>query len=338
MKKPNNWGSIRMPWGNSDGQKEVRQVSCKWTFLAKSNPFIAEQFVARVPVFGIEVFMILTVSRFRILCLPVVVLVASASVAWGQGEQYLELPIAEEYQTVTIPSEVESDEKRAMTSQNSKARAAIRAGQKATQDAIVNGGNLGTDAISKYLDGFVFPTLTQQSQLTEAGTLRDGFNRAYLPSSLPVQARLNFINNVAVPKLRVIVDDQTLSPAARVNACVMLAGLDEKQLDRRNRTAPRPSLEALRVLNGVLQGADYPDFLKASALSGILRHVQIDGAVDTPRIPVATTSSLIDYVTQSWDQIFTDDAELNEIIPTLGMTRSRAIEQAALVIRQRKGD
>ena len=45
----------------------------------------------------------------------------------------------------------------------------------------------------------------------------------------------------------------------------------------------------------------------------------------------------VEYLYNDLSRI-TDDAELNEIIPTLGMTRSRAIEQAALVIRQRKGD
>jgi len=147
--------------------------------------------------------------------------------------------------------------------------------------------------------------------LANAGAMRDGFIRAYLPSSLPAQARLNFIQNVAVPKLKAIVDDETLFPAARVNACVMLASLDEKLLDRRNRTAPQPSLEALRVLNGVLQG-NSPEYLKASAFSGILRHVQIDGAVSSARIPDATTNALVGYVTQSWDKILTEDAELKD--------------------------
>lgn len=43
----------------------------------------------------------------------------------------------------------------------------------------------------------------------------------------------------------------------------------------------------------------------------------------------------VEYLYNDLSVIKSDD-ELNEIIPNLGMTRARAIEQAGLVIRQRK--
>ena len=44
----------------------------------------------------------------------------------------------------------------------------------------------------------------------------------------------------------------------------------------------------------------------------------------------------VEYLHQDLSKIDSDE-QLNEIIPSLGMTRARAIEQAGLVIRQRKG-
>lgn len=46
--------------------------------------------------------------------------------------------------------------------------------------------------------------------------------------------------------------------------------------------------------------------------------------------------SSVEYLYNDLSRIDNDD-KLNEVIPSLGITRSRAIEQAGLVIRQRKG-
>ena len=43
----------------------------------------------------------------------------------------------------------------------------------------------------------------------------------------------------------------------------------------------------------------------------------------------------VEFLYKDLSKIDSDD-QLNDVIPNLGMTRSRAIEQAGLVIRQRK--
>lgn len=45
----------------------------------------------------------------------------------------------------------------------------------------------------------------------------------------------------------------------------------------------------------------------------------------------------VEYLYNDLSNIQNDD-QLNDIVPNLGMTRSCAIEQTGLVIRQRKGD
>ena len=63
----------------------------------------------------------------------------------------------------------------------------------------------------------------------------------------------------------------------------------------------------------------------------------------TPIVPIEPLYSMlhcapldaVEYLYNDLSIIDSDD-ELNQIIPGLGITRSRAIEQAGLVIRQRK--
>ena len=227
----------------------------------------------------------------------------------AMAQDFDELPMAEKYEMVEIDDD--DPNRRELSRVNRDARAVRKSGLKAIQTLLASGANVDVPATKEYLDGFVFPSMTMEESLRDAGRLRFEFDRSYLGTKFTTASRVPFIENVLMPRFKTIVENEDLSPAARVNAVVMISRLDDSPLVRTTKTAPRPSLAAFDELVAIWRGQS-PDYLKAAAFSGILRHMQVDNAVASARIPGDKKSQLMGAVTASVDAILAEDPELKE--------------------------
>ncbi len=229
----------------------------------------------------------------------------------GQQDQSDQLPIAAKYKEVgRIDSDAEN--RRELQKQNRDAKAAQKEGIRLIQNAMESGSSLQTADIKEYVDGYLLPRLTLKKELAKAGQLRDEFDRYFMSSKFSVAARTSFIKQIAVPGLKSIISNKKLSPAARVNAVVMLSQLDESPLVRISRTPPRPSLDAFQELTAIFTNNASEPFLQAPAFSGILRHIEIDTAAGAQRIPQAELTSLTQFVSNMFDTIVKEDPELKD--------------------------
>ncbi|QEG20622.1 hypothetical protein [Mariniblastus fucicola] len=236
---------------------------------------------------------------------------AAASVApvadAAQAKDYKELPLAKKYQMVEVDEDAEN--RRELTTINRNARAARRDDQKAVQAILLSGGNVNVPETQAFFDGYVFPSMTMEENLRDAGRLRYDFDRAYLGTKYVTGSRTTLIESILLPGLQKLVDNEELTPAARVNAVVLISRLDDSPLVRSSKTPPRPSLKGLDSLITMWQG-DYPEYLKAAAFAGIIRHMEVDDAIATPRIPNDRKTQLMSAVTTAMDAILAADPEL----------------------------
>jgi hypothetical protein len=221
------------------------------------------------------------------------------------GQEYAELEVAAEYFV-----DPDAGDSKAEKQKNKDAKNAIKDGEKAVQAILTSGGNVAAPEVKAYFDGYVFPSMTQAANLANAGKMRSDFDRDFLGTKFTRSNRVPLINNIILPGLQKIVDDDKLSPAARVNAVVLMSRLDDTPLVRISKTPPKPSLTAFDALLAIWQGNNYPEFLKASALSGILRHVEVDSAISSARIPADRNTGLMRSVTGMLDNIIADDPKL----------------------------
>ena len=245
-------------------------------------------------------------------------MLVTASTSFAQDDDD-GLPYAERYRFVEVDED--GPNKRAQSQTNRDAKAARRDDMKALQAILTSGGNPNVQATQDFFDGFVFPSMTKSSNLTKAGRLRYEFDRAYLGTKYVSASRVPFIENIALPGLKKLIDNEDLSPAARVNAVVLISRLDEAPLVRTSKTPPRPSLRAFDELISVWRG-NYPEFIKAAAFSGILRHMDVDDAVNTARIPGDRKNQLMAAVTASVDKILGEDPELKGDLNRWKVTKS----------------
>lgn len=260
------------------------------------------KFVVRFPLFrAMGLFAVAT--TFAIL---------ASSSGQAQQQDFEELPLAEKYQLIP-QEEIDSDpeNRRELSQRNRAARTAARNELKAIQAILLSGGNIESATTQEYFQGYVFPSMTLEENLKEAGKLRYNFDRAYLGTKYVGASRRPLIENIILPGLQELVDNERLSPSARVNAVVLMSRLDDSPLVRSTKTAPRPSMAAFDSLAAIWAG-DYPEFVKVSAFSGILRHVEVDAAVNSPRIPNDRKDSLMRSVTAMLDSITAEDPELKE--------------------------
>ena len=249
-------------------------------------------------------------SRSLVRLIPACLLCAAAFAINGDqvlAQSYVELPLAEKYQMVEIPEDAENS--RELKNLNKLARTARKSEQKAIQAILLAGGDANVPATQEYFDGYVFPSMTMATNLANAGKLRYDFDRAYLGTKYQGASRAPFIQGTLLPGLQKLAANDQLSPAARVNAVVMISRLDDSPLVRTAKRAPRPSLVAFDSLISIWQG-DSPEYLKAAAFSGILRHMEVDDAVTSPRIPNDRKSQLMQAVTSAVDAILAEDPEL----------------------------
>lgn len=224
----------------------------------------------------------LTACRFtRVLtiCLGVLVFglaAANWSVAQNPAKRYKTIPTNEKFRDIDT-SELSGEARRNATRKNSDARRARTESKTAARSAIENGN---IDAAKDYLNGYVYPQMTQPEQLSDAGTMRDGFFRTFMRSDLSQQARQQLISSSILPAMETIVNGNDYYPAARLNAIAMIGRLDDRGLVRSgsDATPPIPSSAAFAFLSGTLTNADLPAYLKAAALQGITRHLKIDRA------------------------------------------------------------
>ena len=225
----------------------------------------------------------------------------------AEAQDFEELPLAEKYRIV----EVDEDDpnKKTLSKINRSAKSARKDGLKAIQAILQSGGGFDGDATVEYLDGYLIPSMTQAENLRDAGKFRYDFDRSYLGTKYTGASRVQFIQNVLLPRLKTLVNNDQIAPAARVNAVVLMSRLDDAPLVRASKTPPRPSLAAFDSLIEIWKSGS-PDFVKAAAFSGILRHMEIDDAVATPRIANEKKSQLMSSVTSDVDAIIAEDPEL----------------------------
>ena len=225
----------------------------------------------------------------------------------AEAQDFEELPLAEKYRIV----EVDEDDpnRKELSKINRSAKSARKDGLKAVQALLLSGGNLDGDATTEFLDGYLVPSMTQAENLRDAGKFRYDFDRSYLGTKYTGGSRVAFIENVMLPRLKTLVNNDRIAPAARVNAVVLMSRLDDAPLVRASKTPPRPSLVAFDSLIEIWQSGS-PDFVKAAAFSGILRHMEIDDAVATSRIPNDRKTQLMSSVASDLDAIIADDPEL----------------------------
>lgn len=84
-------------------------------------------------------------------------------------------------------------------------------------------------------------------------------------------------------------------PVARVNATLMLAQTDDQPADLRAGRPPVPATAALPILVQLYMGTGNPDGVRAAALQGLLRHVQL-GAVTDPRFRSGIAKLALDLI------------------------------------------
>ena len=206
----------------------------------------------------------------------VAMMAATACVAQDAAVQYKTIPTNAKFQDIDLEG-LPADKRREASKKNSESRRARTDAKTKARDGIQS-GNIA--AAKDYLNGFVYPRMTQPGQLSDAGTMRDSFFRTYLRSDLSAQARKQLISTSILPAMQTIANGKDYYPAARLNAVAVIGRLDDRALTRNgsNATPPIPSAEAFTFLSGALESVDIPPYLKAGAMQGITRHLKIDRA------------------------------------------------------------
>jgi hypothetical protein len=206
------------------------------------------------------------------------VMASTPSLAQDAAPKYKIISTSQKYRDVDLEG-LAPEARRAASEKNSKARRARSEAKTAARKGIESGN---VDAAKPYLNGFVYPSMTQPEQLSEAGTMRDSFFRTYLRSDLNQGARQQLINGSVLPAMQTIASGADYYPAARLNAIAMIGRLDDRGLVRNgsNTTPPIPSAAAFKFLSSALSNANMPPYLKAAAMQGITRHLKIDRAAN----------------------------------------------------------
>ena len=188
------------------------------------------------------------------------------------------IPINAKFRDVSTEN-LSGDARTKARSRNTQARKARNVARDAARDGI-SSGNMAP--VKEYFNGYVFPQMTQPEQLKESGTLRDTFFRTFLKSDVNENSRKKLISEVILPAMKAIATGKDYSPSARLNAVALVGRLDESALVKNGTRVrpPRPSLAAFQFLSRQLNDASAPAWLKAAAVQGLVRHLQVDRAVN----------------------------------------------------------
>lgn len=204
--------------------------------------------------------------------------VTATEPCWAQdaAPKYKTIPTNAKYRDIDT-SALSPEQRRVASKKNSESRRARTDAKTAARKGIESGN---VDAAKPYLNGYVYPRMTQPDALSEAGTMRDSFFRTYLRPDLNAGARQQLINGSILPAMKTIANGADYYPAARLNAVAMIGRLDDRGLVRSgsDATPPIPSSAAFEFLSGTLNDVNIPPYLKAAAIQGLVRHLKIDRA------------------------------------------------------------
>ena len=213
--------------------------------------------------------------------------------AQAAAPKYKTIPTSAKYRDIDI-SELTGEARRNASKKNSESRRARTEAKTAARKGIESGN---VEATKPYLNGYVYPLMTQPEALSEAGTMRDSFFRTYLRSDLNQGARQQLLGGSVLPAMQTIANGTDYYPAARLNAVAMIGRLDDRGLVRSggDATPPIPSSAAFKFLSNALNDANIPPYLKAAAMQGITRHLKIDRAAQGRLLDNAARNTLTTF-------------------------------------------
>ncbi len=221
--------------------------------------------------------------------------VMAAESCWAQdaAPKYKTIPTNAKYRDIDT-SDLSPEERRVATKKNSESRRARTEAKTAARKGIESNN---IDAAKPYLNGYIYPRMTQPEALSEAGTMRDSFFRTYLRPDLNPGARQQLINGSILPAMKTIANGADYYPAARLNAIAMIGRIDDRGLVRSGSeaTPPIPSSAAFQFLSGTLNNAQIPPYLKAAAMQGLVRHLKIDRAAQGRLLDAGARNTLTTF-------------------------------------------
>lgn len=137
------------------------------------------------------------------------------------------------------------------------------------------------NAFQSYYQKFLFGKLMDPAYVAEYGAVKDALlddlDRAQKNNSPAFRLLSTWIVGGAGA-----IAAGNYHPAARVNATLLLAYVDEEAANPRTGRPPKPASAALAPLVQLYRNESNPDGVRAAALQGLLRHVQL-GAVTAPQ-------------------------------------------------------
>ena len=209
--------------------------------------------------------------------LTLVVLTGSTQVQAQEASTYKIIPIDAKFRDVSTEN-LSGNARRDALRRNTEKRKTRNVARDAARDGISSGNMV---PVKEYFNLYVFPQMTQPEMLKESGTLRDTFFRTFLKADVSEANRKKLISEVILPAMNAIATRKDYSPSARLNAIALVGRLDESALVRNGTRVrpPRPSSAAFAFLSGQLNEASSPPWLKAGAIQGLVRHLQVDQAV-----------------------------------------------------------
>jgi len=213
---------------------------------------------------------------FAFSMLTLILLISDTQLHAQQGPSKA-IPTNAKFRDVSTEN-LSGDARAAARRTNTEARKNRNVARDAARDGISSGNMM---PVKEYFNGYVFPQMTQPEQLKEAGALRDTFFRTFFKQDVNETSRKKVISEVILPAMQAIASGKDYAPAARLNAIALVGRLDESALVRNGARVrpPRPSAAAFQFLSGQLSEASAPAWLKAAAIQGIIRHLQIDQGV-----------------------------------------------------------
>lgn len=205
--------------------------------------------------------------------------------ASAQQADYQALPIADTYKVAPLSPDADDDALKSHRSTYRNQLAAIRAGESQLEDLLRTGGNVANSPLKAYLTEYVFPAMTQLEPevLSTLGEQRAKFLKDFLSEQVRGNARQSMID-VTLEATLAIAANNSLHPAARLNAVYLIGQLDDVAASRFDNQMPRPSARALTSLQQILTSNDdaaAPIYLKIAALAGIQRHLEVARAAGT---------------------------------------------------------
>lgn len=152
----------------------------------------------------------------------------------------------------------------------------------------------GYENFKQYYQQYQFGKLMDASYVAQYGeitqSILDDLDRSQKARSPAARALSGWI--VAGSKA---IATNNFHPVARVNATLMLAQTDDQPADLRAAKPPVPAAAALPILVQLYMGTGNPDGVRAAALQGLLRHVQL-GAVTDPRFRSGIAKLALDLI------------------------------------------